>query len=188
MASIINVDQIRNAAGTSAITIDSSGNTLMPGHVVQVVQGIQSTYVQSSSTSYVASNLSQAITPRVSGSKVLITLSMPFTVIRDGNSFANLFQPRLIKDGSTLVDFSNANTGIGIEQNSDDNVQSGGLLDVLNYQYLDTTTGTSAITYSVNFACRITTTGYVVVNGIGNPAYSQQFSVPSTLTLMEIAQ
>lgn len=30
MASIINVDQIRNAAGTSAVTIDSSGNVALP--------------------------------------------------------------------------------------------------------------------------------------------------------------
>lgn len=36
MASILNVDQINNAAGTSAVTIDSSGNVLMTGHVVQV--------------------------------------------------------------------------------------------------------------------------------------------------------
>ena len=36
MASILNVDQINNAAGTSAITIDANGNTLMPGHVLKV--------------------------------------------------------------------------------------------------------------------------------------------------------
>ena len=36
MASILNVDQINNAAGTSAVTIDSSGNVHIPGHVVQV--------------------------------------------------------------------------------------------------------------------------------------------------------
>ena len=33
MASILNVDQINNAAGTTALTIDSSGNVTASGHV-----------------------------------------------------------------------------------------------------------------------------------------------------------
>ena len=181
MASIINVDKIAEATNGSGVHI--------PGHVIQTVQGKQSTYVQTSSTSYVASNLSQAITPKVSGSKILITVSMPFCSIRNGNSYADLFMPRLKKDSSTLIDLANGDSAIGIQQNSDDNNQSGGLQSILNYQFLDTTTGTSAITYSVDVACRVTSSGpYVLVNGIGNPVNSDQFSVTSTLTLMEIAQ
>ena len=162
----------------------------IPGHVIQVVQGQATTRVQSDAYSYVASNLSQAITPKVSGSKVLIRLCMPFSSIRNGNSFANMFQPRILKDGSSHIDLigGNSNVAYGYQSNSDDNNQAHGMFDILSYEYLDTTTGTSAITYSVDFRCRIATTGYVIVNGTGNPINSNLADVTSTLTLMEIAQ
>ena len=163
---------------------------IVPGHIIQVVQDQESTRVQSSAFSYVTSNLSQAITPKVSGSKVLIRLSMPFTSLRNGNSFANQFQPRILKDGVSHIDLigGNSNVAYGIQSNSDDNNQAHGMFDILSYEYLDTTTGTSAITYSVDFRCRIATTGYVIVNGTGNPINSNLADVTSTLTLMEIAQ
>ena len=159
------------------------------GSVLQVVQGTQGTLVERDSTSHATTNLSKAITPKVSGSKVLITISMPFCSIRNSNSFADQFKPRLLKDGSVLVDLvgGGANVGYGIQSNSDDNNQSGGLFSILNYSYLDTMSGTSAITYSVDFAARIATEGKLVVNGMGNPANSHQTSITSTITLMEIA-
>ena len=161
----------------------------LSGSVLQVVTGTQGTRAESTSTSYATTNLSQAITPKISGSKVLITISIPFTSVRDGNSFANMFKPRLLKDGSVLVDLvgGSSNTAYGIEQNSDDNNQSGGLISIFNYSYMDTTTGTSAITYSVDFASRIVTEGKLVVNGIGNPVNSHQVNVASTITLTEVA-
>ena len=161
----------------------------LSGSVLQVVQGTQGTRAESTSTSYATTNLSQAITPLISGSKVLITISIPFTTVRDDNSFAVMFKPRLLKDGSVLVDLvgGSSNAAYGIQQNSDDNNQSGGLFSIFNYSYMDTTTGTSAITYSVDFASRIATNGKLVVNGIGNPVNSHQTNVTSTITLTEVA-
>ena len=77
MASILNVDQINNAAGTSAITIDSNGKALMPGHVVQVVQGEKAGTHTSTSTSYVdITGLSASITPTSTSSKILVQWSV----------------------------------------------------------------------------------------------------------------
>ena len=52
MASILNVDQINNAAGTSAITIDSGGNALMPGHVIGYKTVVAATSTSTSSSTY----------------------------------------------------------------------------------------------------------------------------------------
>jgi len=72
MASILNVDQINNAAGTSAVTIDSSGNALMAGHVVQVVS---SSIISVSSTSLTASGIIASITPLKNNSVILVDFS-----------------------------------------------------------------------------------------------------------------
>jgi len=76
MASILNVDKINNAAGTSAITIDSNGNTLMPGHILQVVNGTTSTQVSTTSTTYADTGLTATITPSSTSSKILVCLLM----------------------------------------------------------------------------------------------------------------
>ena len=76
MASIINVDQINNAAGTSAVTIDSSGNALMAGHVVQLVTA---TTGSGTSTNFNfngaarAGCIGAAITPKSANSLIFIT-------------------------------------------------------------------------------------------------------------------
>ena len=84
MASILNVDQINNAAGTSAVTIDPStgkpsfpnGATLPAGSVVQVVNATGNTETQVGGGSYstwVSTNASITITPTSSSSKIFIT-------------------------------------------------------------------------------------------------------------------
>jgi len=99
MASILNVDQINNAAGTSAITIDSSGNALMAGHVVQVVSGVIPTSSESfTSTSYTASSLYVTITPKFSTSKVFITASLNMDYHTGQNASLAIY-----KDGSFLT-------------------------------------------------------------------------------------
>ena len=77
MASILNVDQINNAAGTSAVTIDSSGNVNIPGHVVQVVREFvsDSSIISVSSTSLTASGIIASITPLKNNSVILVDFS-----------------------------------------------------------------------------------------------------------------
>ena len=76
MASELHVDAIKHSGGTSAMTIDSSGNVSIPGSVVQM----QSTTIDTSisqhiSTTLVASGLIVAITPKFSTSKILVNLT-----------------------------------------------------------------------------------------------------------------
>ena len=80
MASILNVDQINNAAGTSAVTIDPStgkpsfpnGATLPAGSVIQVVNATTSNTSSISGTTF-ADVLSLNITPTSTSSKILLT-------------------------------------------------------------------------------------------------------------------
>ena len=86
MASILNVDQINNAAGTSAVTIDAStgkpsfpnGATLPAGSVLQVAQSRKTDTTFSVSTGSFVSvpDLSVTLTPASISSKFLVTASV----------------------------------------------------------------------------------------------------------------
>lgn len=73
MASIIKVDQIQTAAGGTPTAADLGINT--SGNVLQVQTGTTSTVFSTSSTSFVATNMSVVITPKYATSKILITVN-----------------------------------------------------------------------------------------------------------------
>ena len=117
MASIINVDQIRNAAGTSAITIDSNGNALIPGHVVQVqYRAVAATGFSTTSASMVdLTNWYVDITPKLSNSILVWQTSFSCN-----NTTAAAYERYRIVDGlnsntrwstNTYMGMSNYNTG-----------------------------------------------------------------------------
>ena len=76
MASIIGVETLQHTNGTTAATIDSSGNLLpsSTGSVLQVVTKLDTDYteIETTSTSFVTTGLSISITPRKSNSKLLV--------------------------------------------------------------------------------------------------------------------
>jgi hypothetical protein len=179
MASILNVDQINNAAGTSGIALDAStgkasfpnsviipnGATMPAGSVLQVVQGQYSTTVTSSSTSYIATGLTASITPTSTSSKILVLVSHPSIDKRLSNTYLGL---RLNRDGSVIAAFTNQDMF-----NAQTNVTSSNI----SYTYLDSPSSTSALTYSTVFN-----------SGGGGAQVSINWNGgPSTLTLMEIA-
>jgi hypothetical protein len=139
MASILNVDQINNAAGTSAITIDANGNTLMPGHVVQVVEGSRNGTFTTTSTSFTPNGLSVTITPESSTSKILLSVNCmidtysaqqaPWTIFRSIN-------------GATATNLFNSSEGLGAQQDT--------YRAMLGACAVDSSHGTTlAITYSL---------------------------------------
>lgn len=82
MASILNVDQINNAAGTSAVTIDAStGHATFPngmtlpagvgGKVLQVAENSGSNTFSSSASSWVTTPVTGTITPLSSTSLII---------------------------------------------------------------------------------------------------------------------
>ena len=108
MASIINVDQIKNAAGTSGLTLDSStgkasfpsGATLPAGSVLQVAPLSTSTASTNyQSTSFVdITGLSIAMTPFSASSDIYVTFSFMTYHLSGGGGGIQVMQ-----DGSVVA-------------------------------------------------------------------------------------
>tara|TARA_R100001510_G_scaffold56514_1_gene62248 strand:- start:24 stop:563 length:540 start_codon:yes stop_codon:yes gene_type:complete len=80
MASELHVDAIKHSGGTSALTIDSSGNVHKAGMVVQTVDFTHGTTVASNSTSFVNTGLVGTITPKFSNSKIYISVFQQYRI------------------------------------------------------------------------------------------------------------
>jgi hypothetical protein len=118
MASILNVDQINNAAGTSAVTIDPStgkpsfpnGVTLPAGSFVQIKHAISDAEFTSSSTSFVNSGLFTLTfdNPIQSGSKVYAQISATIGELFNNSwaapVFLTLYQGTISSYGSNIGD------------------------------------------------------------------------------------
>lgn len=108
MASVLNVDQINNAAGTSAVTIDAStgkasfpnGATLPAGSVLQVTPlSTSTTSTNYQSTSFVdIAGLSIAMTPFSASSDIYVTFSfMTYHLLGGGGGI------QVMQDGSAVA-------------------------------------------------------------------------------------
>ena len=76
MASILGVEQLQHTNGTTAITIDSSGNTKIPGHTVQVVRLTSWSQVENTSSSSWNNNQAVTITPKYSDSLIYVAFNL----------------------------------------------------------------------------------------------------------------
>ena len=194
MASILNVDQINNAAGTSAITIDPStgkpsfpnGATLPAGSVIQVVQdietadGSQSLNVGDFSTAI----LSASITPVSTSSKILVLCNLNLATSTATAGAAGLLK----RDGTPI--------GVGDAESGSAQATGGGLgsnistrlISNIAMTILDSPSTTSAITYTAHGKHGLAGTAVVYWNReYATPAGGGNARVSSTLTLMEIA-
>jgi len=173
MASILNVDQINNAAGTSAVTIDGSGNVQIPGHVVQVVQATSTSVVSTTSTSFVATGFSASITPTSSSNKILVMGSLPIFLQNISSGAHGVIT--VYRGGfASGTDISSSPTAFGLAQ-----VYSAGssVISMAAFHTIDSPATTSSVTYEVALRAVGTVTPNIAVN-------QDQYS----LTLMEIAQ
>ena len=106
MASELHVDAIKHSGGTSALTIDSSGNLTANanlhsvGHVIQTVK-VQQIFseVTTTGSSYVDSNMALAITPKFASSTILF-LARAWTSINQSSGGINMQVTRTISGGS----------------------------------------------------------------------------------------
>ena len=167
MASILNVDQINNAAGTSAVTIDAStgkpsfpnGATLPAGSVLQVLSTSTSGGVSTTSSSYVTTGVNLSITPTSSSNKIMVI----FSGGAQNGSSAGGTKISVYRDGSQVYDPSLVHFTAG----------GGNSLSGFCVQYLDSPATTSSVTY----------TPYFLAFNAGT-AYANNLQI----TLMEIAQ
>jgi len=107
MASELHVDAIKHSGGTSAITIDSSGNVHKAGMVVQTVNFSTNTEVATNTSTFTNTGLSGVITPKFASSKIFVTAyqhfrlsgvhdhGVGFKVVRTvGGSATDIFTPQ----------------------------------------------------------------------------------------------
>jgi hypothetical protein len=178
MASILNVDQINNAAGTSAVTIDSStgkpsfpnGAVLPAGSVVQVVFNQYDTQTTMPNGVYTNSGLSASITPQSSTSKILI-LVRPHLRLFNSNSDSGLGF-RILRNNTNTVFVSTTSYDTYAYDGGAHAEFRGGLF-VQAFDAPATTASTSYTLQGVSYA------GTVSMQNSGNS---------SQITLMEIAQ
>ena len=179
MASILNVDQINNAAGTSAITIDSNGNALMPGHVVQVKNALKTNKQTITSTLFIdITDLSVSITPSSTSSKIIVIANLHV-----GHDTINYCLCNIVRDSTAIGQPSGSNLyPATMNSYTGDNVSGGLAIMNSGMTLLDTPNTTNATTYKIQAR---TTSGTATING--RPANGNGATV-SSITVMEIAQ
>ena len=188
MTAILKVDTIQHTSGNNiinessdTITIGASGDTIsIPsgatiansgtatgfGKLLQVVNAKTNTQFNTTSTSLVAvTNLSAAITPSATSSKILIMVNFTGT-----NATAGKTTNTTIYRGSTNLAMQSSTGIMGLFSNEASEYKG------YSYHYLDTPSSTSALTYQVYAMTDSGGTAQLMVNG--NTA---------SITLMEIA-
>ncbi len=139
------------------------------GKVLQVLQNTTSTEVTTSSTSFVAGGLSQAITPSSSSNKILIMCST--SAIHTATTSAG---------GETLIRFYDGTTAIGDEYQVAKSRQDG------SYNQEVGGGGTAMFLYSPSSTSEVTINVYVRITNGSNGRICQA-AHGATLTLMEVA-
>jgi len=191
MASILNVDQINNAAGTSGIALDAStgkasfpnsvtipnGATMPAGSVVQVVSVSSTGLLQTTSQSFAdLPGMTASITPTSASSKILITYVNHLYVSQIPTATWQAACTNLLRD-STLIR-EEGTSGYYTGHNSDSSNDR--FMDYQAIVYYDSPATTSSITYKLQGAAKISDNAIF----FNDPGYARG----GTLTLMEIAQ
>ena len=86
------VQNIKHTNGTASATVNSDGTFSSAGHIIQTVQTVSRTSVESTSTSYVeaSTNFRCSITPKISNSKLLITATIGLNGYNNAGNDCNI--------------------------------------------------------------------------------------------------
>jgi hypothetical protein len=142
------------------------------GKVLQVVNGVFSSQVSSSSSTFTDTGLTASITPSAASSKILVLVSC--TVNKSAGNSANRVALRLLRGATTIVNITggaSVNDHYGLFTNLAD-LNNGGY----STGYLDSPSTTSATAYKIQFANPQNTASIEMNPGTGT----------STIVLMEI--
>ena len=156
------VDLETSATGSN---LSVTGNSVhIPGHVMQVVNGLLPTGASNNTASYVDTGLTATITPKFATSKILIMVNI---LAVENNTAQEGTHVKLMRGSTDLSEFGKY---MGYTRTYMTNHPS--------FNYLDNPSTTSATTYKVQFK-----------RGQGSGiAYIGANSCTSSITLMEIAQ
>ena len=185
MASELHVDAIKHSGGTSALTIDSSGNVNIPGHVIQVVQDTDGSYGTVASTSYSSTPITVTITPKFSTSKVLVRAVFIFGQVRSSTNNQDHIKSFTLYRGSSNIaphnsSFFQHQNQVGDGEGATFSEQT----QVATMEFLDSPSTTSATTYTVYAKCDSSAIT-ITINGRGN---GSGLDGSTSITAMEIAQ
>ena len=162
-------------AGTTVLDLPAVSGTIITtgspqsGSVLQVVNVNTNGYTTTTSSTWIdIPNLSLAITPKFSTSKILVIA----TVIagKTANTYVGL---RLVRNSTTISTYNDAAGWTNSSVETTDNVA---------YTYLDSPATTSPTTYKIQFNSGQNISLAIIGNYINTPANSRH-----SITLMEIA-
>ena len=173
------VQNIKHTNGTTAASINTSGNLSITGHVLQVVSETITTQLNGSVSSagdFIDTGVTATITPKFSSSKILVSFTIGAT---GANATAdNVF--RLVR-GSTNIAQGSSGTYTGTVAIRTLNSELAGTPTMT---HLDSPSTTSATTYKVQG----TNTNNSSTLAINRRQADTAFGTVSTMTLMEIGQ
>jgi hypothetical protein len=171
---------------TNITDTSGSGSAYAKGHVVQVVQGVKTdTLVTSTVNTWLATGITATITPKFSSSKILVT-----THIQIGGNGGNSYNAGfgLFRDNSQIALPTSYGSRLPIiapwGQRADSNFE----MSTVSGEFLDSPNSTSALTYDIRgYIANESFPHYINRTGADADAVSDTRGV-STITLMEIAQ
>jgi hypothetical protein len=156
--------------GTTGVSLVQNGvitdANLPAGSVLQVVQGTYSTEVTNTTSSMIDTGLEVSITPISASNKVLVFYTV--NCQKNAGNAASGVNFRLLRNGSIIL---NRTPNMAARSGASEVVS-----DTVSFNYLDSPSSTSAVTYKFQFKDDTNTSATVQVD-----------SSISTLILMEIA-
>jgi hypothetical protein len=159
------VSTIQNASLASGVP----GYANLPaGSVLQVVNGITSTEVTTTSGSYSDTTLTATITPKFATSTILVLVTQT-GIGKDAGNGGSAVMLKLLRASTTLTTFASRAAYTAVSNIMYSTTSS--------INYLDSPATTSATTYKTQIAS----------NSNGGAIYAQLDGASSTITLMEIA-
>jgi hypothetical protein len=193
MASELHVDAIKHSGGTSALTIDSSGNLTASANVHYtggLIQLVSNTTTDTSSLASVNflefTALATSITPKFSSSKIFVTLNICIGNANDDNY--NQFR---LKRDSTEIGLGLSGQGGASQATFSNNgpyTHATYEIHSSSYSTLDSPNTTSQVTYKLFARAMATTTRTMLLNRSNDMNDTNRSTTTSTMTLMEIAQ
>ncbi len=145
-----------------------TSNYVDAGKIGQVVNAIDSTVETFTSNSFTAASCTASITPSATSSKILVLYNAPCLMSGTANSYAEM---RLFRDTTELRIFTDIGAYNGAAQVA---------TQTYHYDYLDSPSSTSSLTYSVKYAEHGSSTLNINNSSGGGGAGS------STMTLLEV--
>ena len=151
------------------ITLGANAITALPtgvgGKVLQVVQGTATTTVEHSTT-YADTGLTASITPSSTSSKILVMINQHFYLLGNGGGSVKLF-----RDSTAIYTPAQAYAFYI-------NLSDAYLRNYHSYNYLDSPSSTSALTYKTQAR---------ELSGSGGAFKTQDDGLKSFITLMEVS-